>query len=439
MVAGGDGLYRDVMISAELTTRRVPAVVRALWAARTRRATGNALAALAVAVVGIVLLGGLGIITAAAVYSLVHWPVGGWAHAALYVAVVLAAPVLVLWAVQGLTALQRSRLHATLGLELPAARQATGPRPWPIGPWRSATTWRQLGFHLLAVLIGGAGGGLVAACWLAPVAAIGYLAAGHTAAASGAAAVLGAAGLLLAAPWLARLVTRADEAAARALLGPSRNEELSVRVESLARSRADIVAATDAERRRIERDLHDGTQQRLVSLAMNLGMARARLTDAPQAAQQAIADAHDEAMLALSEIRDFIRGLHPAVLNDRGLAAALSGLAARAPLPVRLSVDMPRPASASIEAVAYFIVSEALANVAKHAQASQAEVTVARDGELLRIEVADDGRGGAVPAHADGTGLKGLAQRAAAVDGRLTIDSPPGGPTVVAVELPCES
>jgi signal transduction histidine kinase len=271
------------------------------------------------------------------------------------------------------------------------------------------------------------------------VAAIGYLAAGHTAAASGAAAVLGAAGLLLAAPWLARLVARADEAAARALLGPSRNEELSVRVESLARSRADIVAATDAERRRIERDLHDGTQQRLVSLAMNLGMARARLTDAPQAAQQAIADAHDEAMLALSEIRDFIRGLHPAVLNDRGLAAALSGLAARAPLPVRLSVDMPRPASASIEAVAYFIVSEALANVAKHAQASRAEVTVARDGELLRIEVADDGRGGAVPAHADGTGLKGLAQRAAAVDGRLTIDSPPGGPTVVAVELPCES
>jgi signal transduction histidine kinase len=100
---------------------------------------------------------------------------------------------------------------------------------------------------------------------------------------------------------------------------------------------------------------------------------------------------------------------------------------------------MPRPASASIEAVAYFIVSEALANVAKHAQASRAEVTVARDGELLRIEVADDGRGGAVPAHADGTGLKGLAQRAAAVDGRLTIDSPPGGPTVVAVELPCES
>jgi signal transduction histidine kinase len=427
------------MISAELTTRRVPAVVRALWTAPTRRVSGNALAGLLLAVVGAVLLGGLTIITWAAVYSLVHWPVGGWSHAALYAAEVLAAPVLMLWVIQGLTALQRSRLHATLGLELPAAAPAASRKPWPVGPWRAAATWRQLGFHLAAVLIGGAGGALVAACWLAPVAAIGYLAAGHTAAVSGAAAVLGACGLLLAAPWLARLVARADEVAARALLGPSRNDELALRVESLARSRADILAATDAERRRIERDLHDGTQQRLVSLAMNLGMARNRLTDAPPAAQQAIAEAHDEAMLALAELRDFIRGLHPAVLNDRGLAAALSGLAARAPLPVRLSVDVPQPASPSIEAVAYFIVSEALANVAKHARASQAEVSVVRSGDLLRIEVTDDGRGGAVPAHADGTGLKGLAQRAAAVDGRLTIDSPPGGPTAIAVELPCES
>jgi signal transduction histidine kinase len=439
MVSSWDALYRDDMISAEPTTRRVPAVVRALWSAPTRRATGNALAALLVAAMGIVLLGGLVIVTGAAIYSLVNWPVGGWTHAALYVAMVLAAPVLVLWVIQGLAAVQQARLHATLGLDLPAGRQSARSKPWPVGPWRDATTWRQLGYHVLAVLIGGAGGGLVVACWLAPVAALGYLAAGHTAAASGAAALLAGAGLLLTAPWVARLVARADEAAARALLGPSRNEALALRVESLARSRTDILSAADAERRRIERDLHDGAQQRLVSLAMNLGMARARLTDAPQAAQQAIADAHDEALVALSELRDFIRGLHPAVLNDRGLAAALSGLAARAPLPVRLHVDTPRPASASIEAVAYFIVSEALANVAKHAQATRAEVTVVRDGDLLRIEVTDDGRGGAVPAHSDGTGLRGLAQRATAVDGTLTIDSPPGGPTVITVELPCES
>jgi signal transduction histidine kinase len=434
-------LYRDVMTPADRTSRRVSAAVGALWSAPTWRATGNALAAAGVAAVGGILLGGLALIWLAAAASLVHWPVGGWAHAVLYIAVVVAGPVLVLWAVQGLAALQRSRLRATLGLEIPAGPRAAERRPWPVGPWLAAATWRQLAFHLLAIVTGVLGGGLVAACWLAPAAAIGYLATGHPSAA--AAAVAAAAGLLLAAPWLARQVTRADAASARALLGPGRSEELAQRVESLARSRADLVAAADAERRRIERDLHDGAQQRLVSLAMNLGMARERFAEAPEPLNRAIADAHDEAVLALSELREFIRGLHPAVLNDRGLDAALSGLAARAPLPVRLQVDVPRPASPSVEAVAYFIVSEALTNVAKHAQATQAEVTVIRDGDVLRIAVTDDGSGGAVPAEGDGaaagSGLRGLAQRAAAVDGTLTIDSPPGGPTVIAAELPCES
>ena len=432
-------LYRDVMTSADRTSRRVGAAVSALWSAPTWRATGNALAALLVGLVGGILIGGLALIWWGAIYSLVHWPVGGWAHAVLYIAVVLVGPVLALWAVQGLAALQRSRLRATLGLEIPAGPPAAERRPWPVGPWLAAATWRQLGFHLLAILTGVAGGGLVAACWLAPVAAIAYLVTGHPPAAAAAVAVAAAAGLLLAAPWLARQVMRADAASARALLGPGRSEQLAQRVESLARSRAEVVAAADAERRRIERDLHDGAQQRLVSLAMNLGMARQRFADAPEPVRRAIADAHDEAVLALSELREFIRGLHPAVLNDRGLDAALSGLAARAPLPVRLRVDVQRPASPSVEAVAYFIVSEALTNVAKHAQATRAEVTVTRDGDVLRIAVTDDGSGGAVPAEGDGTGLRGLAQRAAAVDGTLTIDSPPGGPTVIAAELPCES
>src|SRR5215470_3147642 len=442
MVTCGDALYRDVMTSADRTSHRVSAAVSALWSGPAWRATGNALAALLVGLVGGILLGGLALIWWGATYSLVHWPVGGWAHAVLYIAVVLVGPVLALWAVQGLAALQRSRLRATLGLDIPAGARVAERRPWPVGPWLAAATWRQLGFHLLAILTGVVGGGLVAACWLAPAAAIGYLAAGHPPAAAGTVAV--AAGLLLAAPWVARQVARADAASARALLGPGRSEELAQRVESLARSRAEVVAAADAERRRIERDLHDGAQQRLVSLAMNLGMARERFADAPEPVRRAIADAHDEAVLALSELREFIRGLHPAVLNDRGLDAALSGLAARAPLPVRLRVDVPRPASPSVEAVAYFIVSEALTNVAKHAQATRAEVAVTRDGDVLRIAVTDDGSGGAAPAEggdADGagTGLRGLAQRAAAVDGTLTIDSPPGGPTVIAAELPCES
>jgi signal transduction histidine kinase len=436
-------LYRDVMTSADRTSRRVSAAVSALWSESAWRATGNALAALLVGVVGGILLGGLVLIWGAAIASLIQWPVGGWAHAVLYITVVVVVPVLALWAVQGLSALQRSRLRATLGLEIPAGPSAGERKPWPVGPWLTAATWRQLGYHLLAILTGVIGGGLVAVCWLAPVAAIAYLAAGRPPAAAGAVAVVVAAGLLLAATWLARQVTRADAASARALLGPGRSEELAQRVESLARSRADAVAAADAERRRIERDLHDGAQQRLVSLAMNLGMARERFADAPEPVRQAIADAHDEAVLALSELREFIRGLHPAVLNDRGLDAALSGLVARAPLPVRLRVDVQRPASPSVEAVAYFIVSEALTNVAKHAQATRAEVTVARDGDLLRIAVTDDGSGGAAPADGDpagaGTGLRGLVQRAAAVDGTLTIDSPPGGPTVIAAELPCES
>jgi signal transduction histidine kinase len=436
-------LYGDVMTSADRTSRRVRAAVSALWSAPTWRATRNVLAAFLVALVGGVLLGGLGLIWWAAIDSLVNWPVGGWAHAALYIAVAVAVPVLALWAVQGLAALQRSRLHATLGVDIPAGSRAAERKPWPIGSWFAAVTWRQLGFHLLSVFTGVAGGGLVAACWLAPVATIVYLAAAHPPVAAGLAAVVVAAGLLLTAPWLARQVTGADEALAWALLGPSRSEGLALRLESLTRSRADIVAAADAERRRIERDLHDGAQQRLVSLAMNLGLARERFTSAPEPMRRAIADAHDEAILALSELREFVRGLHPAVLNDRGLNAALSGLAARAPLPVRLRVDAPRPASPSIEAVAYFIVSEALTNVAKHAQATAAEVTVTRVGDVLRITVTDDGSGGAVPAERDGgaagTGLRGLAQRAAAVDGTLTIDSPPGGPTVITAELPCES
>jgi signal transduction histidine kinase len=246
--------------------------------------------------------------------------------------------------------------------------------------------------------------------------------------------------LLLAAPWVARGLARADQAAARALLGPGRGEELAMRVEALAHSRAEAVAATDAERRRIERDLHDGAQQRLVSLAMNLGMARARLTDAPQPARDAIEQAHDEATRTLAELREFVRGLHPAVLDDRGLDAALSGIAATAPLPVRLRVEVATRCSPSVEAVAYFVVSEALTNVAKHAHAGHAEVTVERTGDRLRVVVEDDGRGGATPdAAGEGSGLRGLAQRAAAVDGTLAIHSPPGGPTVITVELPCGS
>ena len=431
-------LYLDVMTSADLTSSKIGAMVGALWSGPAWRATRNGLAAMFVAVIGTVLLGVIGVAWGAAIFALVTGA-GNVGHVAVYTAAVIVGPVVELWAVQGITALQRSRLRAVAGADIPAGAGADR-RPWPIGPWLSAGTWRQIAFHLLSIATGAAAG-LVAVCWLAPALAIACLIIVTPSAAAAAVVCVGSVVLLLAAPWLAQQVARADETLARALLGPSQHEELAIRLESLTKSRAEIVAATDAERRRIERDLHDGAQQRLVSLAMNLGMARARFTDVPELAQRAIADAHEEALLALSEVREFIRGLHPAVLNDRGLDAALSGLAARAPLPVRLSVDLPRPASPSVEAVAYFIVSEALTNVAKHAQATQAEVTVARDRDLLRIAIADNGTGGASIGSAGdagaGTGLRGLAQRAASVDGTLTIDSPPGGPTVITAELPC--
>ncbi|MEV4006691.1 sensor histidine kinase, partial [Actinomadura sp. NPDC049753] len=230
-------------------------------------------------------------------------------------------------------------------------------------------------------------------------------------------------------------VRRLDARAAAALLGPDRAKELQRRVDDLAEKRASVVDAADIERRRIERDLHDGAQQRLVSLALNLGLARETLTGVPDEAMRVIVEAHEEAKAALTELRDLIRGLHPAVLEDRGLDAALSGVAARVPLPVRLRVDIEPRASSTVEAVAYFVVSEALTNVVKHARANEVDVRVARRGDVLRVTVRDDGAGGADPSA--GTGLTGLARRVRSVDGTFRITSPAGGPTTVTVELPC--
>jgi signal transduction histidine kinase len=427
------------MTSIDQTTARgTPAsALRALWSPRNRRATLQVLAGLLLAALTWAGLGALAVGWGAALWSLVEGPTGAWELAVFYVLVAVAAPVALPWLIRGFGALQRARFRSVVGVELLGPPSGTGSALGQlVRPWGSAGTWRQLAYHLVALVVAGAGGALVLLCWLALP-----LAAAAAAQRSGGGALwlvpLGIAALL-AAPWLARGVALVDERTARALLGPSRAEELALRVESLARSRAEIVAATDAERRRIERDLHDGAQQRLVSLAMRLGMARATLTEADEPARQAIAEAHDEAVQALAELREFVRGLHPAVLNDRGLDAALSGIVARAPLPVRLRVDVTPRCSPSIEAIAYFVVSETLTNVARHAAASRAEVTVERRGERLRIVVTDDGRGGA-SASGEGSGLRGLAQRAAAVDGTLTIDSPSGGPTAITVELPCES
>ncbi|HET9653763.1 MAG TPA: sensor histidine kinase [Kineosporiaceae bacterium] len=254
--------------------------------------------------------------------------------------------------------------------------------------------------------------------------------------------VAGWAGLVVV-PLVARGLITVDVALARWLLGPSRSEqvvELSQRVQTLTLTREATVDSVELERRRIERDLHDGPQQRLVAIAMDLGMARAKLDRSPQHIQdpqgvrELLDRAHAAAKEAIVEMRQVARGIHPPVLTDRGLDAALSALAARSPVPVSVRVDVtPRP-SATVEAIAYFCVSEALTNVAKHSRARSARVEVTRaDGGLL-VTVTDDGVGGADPTR--GTGLVGLRDRVAAVDGTLAVSSPAGGPTVLSVRLP---
>lgn len=239
----------------------------------------------------------------------------------------------------------------------------------------------------------------------------------------------------LLAPIATRAVVTLDLLATRALLGASRRE-LEARTTRLAVARDRSVDAAAAERRRIERDLHDGAQAQLVTLAMDLGRARARLeTSGDTEAAAIVAEAHEQAKQVLADVRDLARGIHPAILRDRGIDAALSALAARSPVPVQVDVDVtPRPPEA-IEGIAYFVVAEALTNVTRHAEAQHAWVTVRRDGDLLRVEVRDDGRGGATPGA--GSGLTGLTDRVASVDGHLDLDSPAGGGTRVRVELPC--
>jgi len=411
-------------------------VARAPWTARTWLATGHVL-------VGV--------------------PVSLWPYVTVAVLIPLTAVLTVipplalgtlvalLGCVRAGARMQRSRFAAFLDVSfaVPATAHDAGPsRRRALAAIGTGSTWRQITYHLLAPAVAVASSVAVVACWSVGIAlATATLHGGwpreglfgwrlHHFPTMAAVTVVGLAAFF-AAPWVSRAAAGVDLAVARRLLGSSRAEELSRRVETLAESRAGAVNAADVERRRIERDLHDGTQQQLTSLAMNLGMARAASGDLPEPARDAIARAHDDAKQALAGLRDLVRGLHPAVLSDRGLDAALSGLAARMPQPVRVRVDVARRPSPTIEAVAYFVVSEALTNVTKHAHASVVHVTVARVGARLKVVVTDDGRGGADPA--GGTGLRGLAQRAASVDGTLRVDSPAGGPTTLTLELPCES
>jgi len=232
-------------------------------------------------------------------------------------------------------------------------------------------------------------------------------------------------------PWPVRAVVALDGVMMRWLLGPTSRGE---RVRELERSRARAVEDSAAALRRIERDLHDGTQARLVALAMSLGQARE--TSDPERVRELVGSAHDNAKDAIAELRDMVRGIHPPVL-DQGLEAALATLAARSAVPVELHASVPRRPSPAIETIMYFCVAELLTNVVRHSGAQHAVVRVHEHGGRLRAEVSDDGHGGA--RIGAGTGLSGLDERVRTVDGMLTVDSPPGGPTTITVELPVRS
>ncbi|WP_371599142.1 sensor histidine kinase [Streptomyces sp. NBC_00564] len=235
-------------------------------------------------------------------------------------------------------------------------------------------------------------------------------------------------------PFIARGLTNADRAMVRGLLSPS--EDLERRIAELESDRGVVVDTAAADLRRIERDLHDGAQARLVNLAMGLGLAKEKLLEgqADETVAAMVDEAHGEVKLALQELRDLARGIHPAVLTDRGLDAALSSVASRCTVPVKVTADLESRPAAAIEGIAYFTVSELLQNVSKHSGARSASVDVWRTDQRLLIQVWDDGRGGA--SLDGGTGMAGLADRLGAVDGLFVIDSPPGGPTVITAELP---
>jgi signal transduction histidine kinase len=232
------------------------------------------------------------------------------------------------------------------------------------------------------------------------------------------------------------LVEAASAAAALAIARHRLEATLSAKLEELRASRARIVQAGDEERRRLERDLHDGAQQRLVWLALQLRMARAKLGSGTEAAQDVLDAAGHELDLALGELRELARGIHPAILSSRGLNAALATLAARTPFEVEVATSPAGRLPEKVESAVYFVVSESLTNAIKHARATSAKVSVTRIDGHVTIEVEDDGVGGADPSA--GSGLRGLADRVSALDGRLEFDSPPGQGTRVRASIPCE-
>ncbi|MFF7448463.1 MULTISPECIES: sensor domain-containing protein [unclassified Streptomyces] len=364
--------------------------------------------------------------------------------------VLVGLPLLVLTALAGIpvAAVERRRLRLAGVGPVPGTGHrvpdAPGLTTWLTVRLKEGATWRELAYAVLLALVLWPLDALVVA--LAAGVPLFLLATPLLVAVDGEAKVVklwtvdtwpvvlgvaaAGAALLLVGAYVLGVSAGARGEVARVLLRSSRDSE---RVTELVRSRARLVDAFEAERRRIERDLHDGAQQRLVALTMTLGLARLDAPPGPLADQ--LAKAHGEAGQALTALRELIHGIHPKVLADYGLEAAVADAADRSPVPVDLELDLPDRLPQPVESAGYFVVCEALANVARHSGASRVTISGGHTGGRLTLDIRDDGRGGA--ATGNGTGLTGLADRVSVLDGRLSLSSPPGGPTLLRVEIPC--
>ncbi|MFZ1578429.1 MAG: histidine kinase [Nostocoides sp.] len=330
-----------------------------------------------------------------------------------------------------------------LGREVPVAAllKAVG------GPWRATITWFgvRAWWQLMLWLLFACSGGLVLSAVAAavPVGVLALIITALSLSVSGSAPASVPVLLVVAAVMLGPLwwfcggaVMRLRTQIEAAILSPDPSQELERRVADLTLSRADSLDSSAAELRRIERDLHDGAQARLVSLGMSLGMAVDLLDRNPELARKLLLEARDTTGAALGDLRAVVRGIHPPVLADRGLIGAVQALAVDLPIPVTVDAALPGRAPEPVESAAYFAIAECLANVVKHSGASCAWIVIAAPGGRLRLVVGDDGRGGAHAAR--GTGLVGVARRLAAFDGTMELASPDGGPTVVTMEVSCE-
>lgn len=380
--------------------------------------------------------------------------VGAGVFVVMFAGVVVAA--LTLLAMRIVSAIERGRARVLLDVDVPDPFR---PFRWE-GTWKERakaifadpTSWKAVAYSLLLLPVGILTFTVTVTAWSVALGMATFPAYAWTSDTPdwldrnlntveyvGALVVIAIAGFLLlaAVPHIIGGLARLDATLVRSLLGPDDRRRLEQQVTQLEQSRAASVDVASGERTRIERDLHDGVQPRLVATAMEIGLARERLAAGQPAEQvdELLARAQEESKAAMGELRNLVRGIHPAILVDRGLEPALSALIARLAIPVDLRVDLPvRPPSA-VESTAYFVVAEALTNVAKHAQARQAQVTIRQLGDTVSVSVYDDGRGGASIGAAGG--LAGLRDRVASVRGTLRVASPPGGPTTLIAELPC--